>query len=146
MSSRPGIKPSQGSAASGSFHAGAPIPTLAGMRRQTHKYQTFPTPPPKTPLEQPPSADLLGDDDDTASGADDEEDDENEDDITPLPVRQLLLLAFLSLSEQTALNSISPYLPEMVVSMPSIPADDKGVYVGILASAFALAQLSTNFL
>jgi len=116
------------------------------MRRQTHKYQTFPTPPPKTPLEQPRSADLLGDDDDTASGADDEEDDENEDDITPLPVRQLLLLAFLSLSEQTALNSISPYLPEMVVSMPGIPADDKGVYVGILASAFALAQLSTNFL
>ncbi|KAL3957024.1 hypothetical protein ACCO45_007602 [Purpureocillium lilacinum] len=34
----------------------------------------------------------------------------------------------------------------MVVSMPGIPRDDVGLYVGILASAFALAQLSTNFL
>lgn len=65
---------------------------------------------------------------------------------TPLPARQLLLLAFLSLSEQTALNSMSPYLPEMVVSMPGIPHDKAGLYVGILASAFAVAQLSTNFL
>ncbi|KAJ3534576.1 hypothetical protein NM208_g7484 [Fusarium decemcellulare] len=34
----------------------------------------------------------------------------------------------------------------MVVSMPGIPPSDVGLYVGILASAFALAQLSTNFL
>lgn len=61
-------------------------------------------------------------------------------------MRQLLLLAFLSLAEQTALNSIGPYLPEMVGSMPGIPKEESGLYVGLLASAFALAQLSTNFL
>ncbi|KAF5657456.1 tetracycline resistance (probable transport) [Fusarium heterosporum] len=122
-------------ASSGSFHAGAPIPTLSSLRRQSHRYQTFPTTPPKTPLEQPyvPS---------DGSNSDDEDDHEE----TPLPVRQLLLLAFLSLAEQTALNSISPYLPEMVLNMPGIPDDKAGLYVGILASSFALAQLSTNFL
>lgn len=105
------------------------------MRRQSHRYQTFPTTPPKTPLEQPsPPSDASS----TAS--------EDDNDETPLPVRQLLLLAFLSLAEQTALNSISPYLPDMVVSMPGIPPAEAGLYVGILASAFALAQLSTNFL
>ncbi|KAM0417438.1 hypothetical protein ACHAPT_012587 [Fusarium lateritium] len=127
--------PANRTTSSGSFHAGAPIPTLSAMRRQSHRYQTFPTTPPKTPLEQPaPPSDASS----TAS-----EDDHDE---TPLPVRQLLLLAFLSLAEQTALNSISPYLPEMVVSMPGIPPAEAGLYVGILASAFALAQLSTNFL
>ncbi|KAM0230418.1 hypothetical protein ACHAPO_009182 [Fusarium lateritium] len=122
-------------ASSGSFHAGAPIPTLSNMRRQSHRYQTFPTTPPKTPLEQPYTGS-------NASDSDDEDDGEE----TPLPVRQLLLLAFLSLAEQTALNSISPYLPEMVLNMPGIPDEKAGLYVGILASSFALAQLSTNFL
>lgn len=120
---------------SGSFHAGAPIPSLNNMRRQSHRYQTFPTTPPKTPLEQPaPPSD--------ASSISDESEHEE----TPLPIKQLMLLAFLSLAEQTALNSISPYLPEMVVSMPGIPPEKSGLYVGILASSFALAQLSTNFL
>ncbi|OBS26188.1 hypothetical protein FPOA_00129 [Fusarium poae] len=122
-------------ASSGSFHAGAPIPTLSNLRRQSHRYQTFPTTPPKTPLEQPYTGS-------NASDSDDEDDGEE----TPLPVRQLLLLAFLSLAEQTALNSISPYLPEMVLNMPGIPDEKAGLYVGILASSFALAQLSTNFL
>ena len=150
--SRPPIRPSQGGgsrASQGSFHAGAPIPTLAGlMRRQsTHRYQTFPTPPPKTPLDQPRMSELVSESDGSASGPEDDEENENvADEVTPLPVRQLLLLAFLSLSEQTALNSISPYLPEMVESMPGLPHGQRGLYVGILASAFALAQLSTNFL
>jgi MFS family permease len=43
------------------------------------------------------------------------------------------------------LNSISPYLPEMVGTFPTIPAESVGLYVGLLASAFALAQLCTNF-
>lgn len=123
----------------GSFHAGAPIPTLASMRRQSHRYQTFPTQPPKTPGEQPSP---LSDGDSESEGECSEEDNE----ATPLPVKQLLLLAFLSLSEQTALNSISPYLPKMVGSMPGISQDLNGMYVGLLASAFALAQLSTNFI
>lgn len=65
---------------------------------------------------------------------------------TPLPWKQLGLLALLSLAEQTALNSIAPYLPTMVGSFPSIPTGQEGVYVGLLASAFALAQLTTNLL
>ncbi|KAF6830609.1 major facilitator superfamily transporter [Colletotrichum musicola] len=137
-------------ASSGSFHAGAPIPTLSSiessrrnitMRRQsTHRYHTFPTPPPKTPREQS-SADLFDNHSDTSSNASDHDHDQ-----TPLPVRQLALLAFLSLSEQTALNSIGPYLPQMVESFSDIPDSQTGLYVGMLASAFALAQLSTNLL
>ncbi|KAK4213753.1 MFS general substrate transporter-like protein [Rhypophila decipiens] len=65
---------------------------------------------------------------------------------TPLPWKQLGLLAFLSLAEQTALNSIGPYLPAMVGSFPAIPAGQEGVYVGLLASSFALAQLATNLI
>lgn len=111
------------------------------MRRQsTHRYHTFPTPPPKTPREQS-SADLFDNHSDTSSNASDHDHDQ-----TPLPVRQLALLAFLSLSEQTALNSIGPYLPQMVESFSDIPDSQTGLYVGMLASAFALAQLSTNFL
>jgi MFS family permease len=56
------------------------------------------------------------------------------------------LLALLSLSEQTALNSIGPYLPTMVASFEEIPDGHEGLYVGLLASAFALAQLATNLL
>ncbi|KAH6628930.1 MFS general substrate transporter-like protein [Chaetomium tenue] len=65
-------------------------------------------------------------------------------DITPLPWEQLGLLALLSLAEQTALNSIGPYLPTMVASFDEIPDGHEGLYVGLLASAFALAQLATN--
>ncbi|GAB0135467.1 hypothetical protein EsDP_00003803 [Epichloe bromicola] len=132
-------------ASTGSFHAGAPIPSITPFRRQTstHRYQTFPVQPPKTPLEAPiPSSQSS-----SASSRSSSPDDHGRDhDETPLPVRQLLLLAFLSLSEQTALNSIGPYLPAMVASMPGVPDQKGGLYVGTLASAFALAQLSTNFL
>ncbi|KAK4183928.1 major facilitator superfamily domain-containing protein [Podospora australis] len=65
---------------------------------------------------------------------------------TPLPWRQLGVLAVLSLAEQTALNSIGPYLPAMVSSFPEIPDGQEGLYVGLLASAFAMAQLTTNLL
>ncbi|KAF7537901.1 hypothetical protein G7Z17_g12760 [Cylindrodendrum hubeiense] len=126
-------KPIARTTSSGSFHAGAPIPSLTNPRRNaSSRYQTFPTTPPKALLESPSDASS------EVSDADVNE--------TPLPVRQLLLLAFLSLAEQTALNSIGPYLPEMVASMPGIPPNEAGLYVGTLASAFALAQLSTNFL
>ncbi|KAH7161152.1 major facilitator superfamily domain-containing protein [Dactylonectria macrodidyma] len=125
--------PFRTTSSSGSFHAGAPILTPTTPRRNaSSRYQTFPSTPPKTQLS--PLSDVSSE----AS-----EGDANE---TPLPVRQLLLLAFLSLAEQTALNSIGPYLPEMVAHMPGIPPNESGLYVGTLASAFALAQLSTNFL
>lgn len=61
-----------------------------------------------------------------------------------MPIRQLGLLALLSLAEQTALNSISPYLPTMVESFSEIPEEQMGLYVGLLASTFALSQLVTN--
>ncbi|KAK8043472.1 major facilitator superfamily transporter [Apiospora rasikravindrae] len=127
---------------SGSFRAGSPPPVLAhrgrGLRRlstQHHHYQTFPTPPPKTPGHRPSG----GDESDGGS------DDGDEHEPTPLPWRQLALLALLSLSEQTALNSISPYLPTMVKAFLEEGDESKvGLYVGLLASAFALAQLTTN--
>jgi MFS family permease len=113
---------------------------LQGARRQsTHHYQTFPTPPPK--------ARAAGDDADDGSNDDDDRSDSSS--IyhqTPLPWKQLCLLAVLSLAEQTALNSISPYLPVMVGSFDEIPAPQTGLYVGLLASAFALAQLTTNLI
>lgn len=198
-STRPGITRPVRLTSSGSFHAGAPIPSFpsiyggaaqntgrrrrsfVGIRRQsTHKYHTFPTQPPKTPSDAPDSNGLsptsysghTSDDDDDDGGDDDSDndnDDENRDvrntykrrkhrrrhrhassrdshDVTPLPIRQLALLAFLSICEQTALNSIGPYLPTMIASFPEIPDGEVGLYVGLLASAFALAQLMTNFL
>ncbi|KAI7332447.1 MFS general substrate transporter [Hortaea werneckii] len=64
---------------------------------------------------------------------------------TPLPKRQLAILAVIALAEQTALNSISPYLPEMAASFPEVDEGSVGLYVGLIASAFALAQFTTNF-
>lgn len=57
----------------------------------------------------------------------------------------MAVLAFVALCEQTALNSISPYLPEMASTFPEVNPAQVGVYVGTIASAFALAQLCTNF-
>ncbi|TGZ82350.1 MFS general substrate transporter [Ascodesmis nigricans] len=61
-----------------------------------------------------------------------------------LPTRQLIVLAFISLAEQTALNSISPYLPAMAASFPEVDQKRVGLYVGAIASSFAAAQFSTN--
>ncbi|KAI5922359.1 major facilitator superfamily domain-containing protein [Camillea tinctor] len=132
------------SASIGSFRAGSPLPTLnskrktASLRRvPTHNhYHTFPTPAPKSAGARRPS--------DSASR--DSFTHDHHANTTPLPIKQLALLALLSLSEQTALNSISPYLPEMVESFPGVSHDEVGLLVGLLASAFALAQLATNLL
>lgn len=64
---------------------------------------------------------------------------------SPLPKKQMAILAIIALSEQTALNSISPYLPKMASEFPEVNPGQVGVYVGTIASAFALAQLATNF-
>jgi len=156
------------SSSGGSFHAGDIIPSslspydtgsdsarrrsfgsAAIRRHSTHKYHTFPTAPPKTPSEQRDSSfarALSSGSDETGSEGSSitPEAHHSHDDITPLPWTQLCLLALLSLCEQTALNSISPYLPEMVSSFAEVPSTQTGLYVGILASAFALAQLATN--
>ena len=44
------------------------------------------------------------------------------------------------------MNSISPYLPEMASSFPEVDPAEVGMYVGLIASAFALAQFATNFM
>ncbi|KAI1488025.1 major facilitator superfamily domain-containing protein, partial [Biscogniauxia mediterranea] len=132
------------SASIGSFRAGSPLPTLNSNRRTaslrripTHNhYHTFPTPAPKSAGARRRS--------DSASH--DSFTHDHHANTTPLPVKQLALLALLSLSEQTALNSISPYLPEMIESFPGVSHDEVGLLVGLLASAFALAQLATNLL
>ncbi|KAI1392599.1 MFS general substrate transporter [Hypoxylon trugodes] len=129
----------------GSFRAGSPLPTLPSNRALSstlrrvstqHHYQTFPTPPPRNAGRRP----------DTGSSSSESQAHDHHGAKTPLPVKQLALLALLSLSEQTALNSISPYLPEMIESFPGVSHDEVGLYVGLLASAFALAQLATNLL
>ena len=56
-----------------------------------------------------------------------------------------MVLAVISLSEQTALNSIGPYLPQMVATFKDVHAGQVGLYVGLVASSFALAQFATNF-
>jgi MFS family permease len=55
------------------------------------------------------------------------------------------VLAIIALAEQTALNSISPYLPEMASKFPEVKDGQVGLYVGLIASSFALAQFATNF-
>lgn len=177
-SARPNLQRPVRLTSSGSFHAGAPIPSfpsvlesagrkrkdLKGMRRQsTHRYTTFPTQPPKTPSDAPDSTSILSPGSYSGHTPDGEGDggwnryrrrghghrhtnSRDSNDATPLPIRQLSLLALLSICEQTALNSIGPYLPTMIASFPEIPDGQVGLYVGLLASSFALAQLVTNFL
>ena len=65
---------------------------------------------------------------------------------SPLPTKQLAILAVIALAEQTALNSISPYLPQMAATFPEVESGQVGLYVGVIASSFALAQFATNFL
>ncbi|KAK6361125.1 hypothetical protein TWF730_004872 [Orbilia blumenaviensis] len=64
---------------------------------------------------------------------------------TPIPTRKLLVLALIALAEQISLNSISPYLPEMVSQLPGVESRNIGLNVGLIASAFAMAQFVTNF-
>ena len=122
---------------------GRPNNGTARQKSSTTHYQTFPTPPPKS-KGQPPS--------DTSRPS-------SHDgpplsrmgwkgcirDESPLPVKQLFVLAFISLCEQTALNSIGPYLPQMVASFKDVKSGQVGIYVGLVASSFALAQFATGF-
>lgn len=121
------------------------LPTLATIDRRkssTPHYQTFPTPPPKSrgqpPSSSPPSVYDRGRRGRHNSNASSHTE-------SPLPTRQLAILAIISLSEQTALNSMSPYLPQMASSFPEVDPSEVGVYVGTIASAYALAQFTTNF-
>ncbi|KAF2098147.1 MFS general substrate transporter, partial [Rhizodiscina lignyota] len=99
----------------------------------TLHYQTFPTAPPRSKGRPPSSRSPHGSDE---SGEHHE---------SPLPTKQLAMLAVIALAEQTALNSISPYLPEMAATFPEVAEGQVGLYVGLIASSFALAQFATNF-
>ncbi|PYH48149.1 MFS transporter [Aspergillus saccharolyticus JOP 1030-1] len=108
----------------------------------TLHYQTFDTPPPKS--RGRPNSGQSG------SSGGDSHNQQNDNGSergsgSPLPKRQMAILAFISLCEQTAFNSISPYLPEMVSSFPEARPNTVGMYVGALATAFAIAQLVTNY-
>ncbi|KAF2465866.1 MFS transporter-like protein [Lindgomyces ingoldianus] len=106
-------------------------------KSSTLHYQTFPTKPPTSrgrPLSSSPSP---------PHGRGSESEDVHHE--SPLPTKQLAVLAVIALAEQTALNSISPYLPEMASTFPEVKEGQVGLYVGLIASSFALAQFATNF-
>ncbi|KAK2764979.1 hypothetical protein FQN54_008678 [Arachnomyces sp. PD_36] len=110
-------------------------------RSSTLHYQTFAASPPKS--RGRPLSDQSGSSHDAISP---ESRHHNQAPTSsPLPKRQMAVLAFIALSEQTALNSISPYLPDMASTFPGVEQSQVGVFVGTIASAFALAQCVTNF-
>lgn len=120
------------------------VPEQSALNRQSshQHYHTFDTPPPKS-RGRPNSGDSGPSADSSQHHGNDSPDHPGSE--TPLPKRQMAVLAMIALSEQTALNSFSPYLPDMASSFPEVNPDEVGVYVGSIASAFALAQFLTNF-
>lgn len=126
-------------------------PLLHHRTSSTLHYQTFPTPPPKSAGKPPPKKDGMrqnggpeGPPSPTLTRTDSHDSQQHHE--TPLPKGQLAILAVIALAEQTALNSISPYLPDMASSFPEVDEAKIGLYVGIIASAFAGAQFATNFM
>ena len=120
--------------------------SLAAARRKistTPHYQTFPTSPPKTKGRPPSQSPSTSNEYPSCSRPDSKNSGGHH--ASPLPFRQLAVLAFVALCEQTALNSISPYLPKMASTFPEVHGKDVGVFVGSIASAFAAAQFATNF-
>ncbi|KAK4942723.1 hypothetical protein LTR66_014677 [Elasticomyces elasticus] len=115
-------------------------PGLMQRHTSTLHYQTFPTAPPSSRGKPPPSSSSP-----TVSRADSRRGSQSSNPESPLPKRQLAILAVIALAEQTALNSISPYLPDMASSFPEVDESQVGLYVGLIASSFALAQFATNF-
>lgn len=128
----------------------SPFSNLMQRHSSTLHYQTFPTTPPAASGPPPVEGDqslyqtLSGVLSDGASsrtcGTNG-----NGKGHTPMPMKQLIILAVISLAEQTALNSISPYLPEMAGTFPGVDKSSVGLSVGVIASSFALAQFSSKF-
>ena len=118
-----------------------PFTAMDRRKSSTPHYQTFPTPPPKS-KGRPPLGSRPSSSNDRIARPGSNGSDHHD---SPLPKRQLIVLAIIALSEQTALNSISPYLPQMASNFPEVGPGQVGLYVGTIASAFALAQFTTNF-
>ena len=128
---------------SGSLDMKFSRPTAADRRKSsTLHYQTFPTAAPKS-KGRPPSLSPSAPHHDVQSPTHTANSSQPAE--STLPKKQLFILAIIALSEQTALNSISPYLPQMASTFPEVEPRQVGVYVGTIASSFALAQLTTNF-
>jgi MFS family permease len=122
------------------------VPARLDRRKSsTIHYQTFPTPPPKSRGRPPASPASSSGYPDRSSNPQHNGNGDDEDQSSPLPTKQLAILAVIALAEQTALNSISPYLPEMTSTFPEVDVQSLGLYVGIIGSSFALAQFATNF-
>ncbi|KAF7889480.1 uncharacterized protein EAF02_001895 [Botrytis sinoallii] len=120
----------------------------SGMERRkssTPHYHTFPTPPPKSRGRPQVASTLSSGGDGSANSNSNEGEPEDEQHQSPLPIKQLAVLAVIALTEQTALNSISPYLPQMTSKFPEVDPSQIGLYVGTIASSFAFAQFTTNF-
>lgn len=115
---------------------------LNRRKSSTQHYQTFSTPPPKSRGQPPSDSSLSSNDGSQHPSRHNSHGSHHE---SPLPKKQLFMLAIIALSEQTALNSISPYLPDMASSFPEVEPSQVGVYVGTIASAYAAAQFATNF-
>ncbi|KAK1092453.1 hypothetical protein LTR48_004321 [Friedmanniomyces endolithicus] len=123
-------------------------PSVYHRQSSTLHYQTFPTAPPRNAGRQVSKRDIqrhasrspTAERRPLSSGSGDGKHGE-----TPLPKGQLAILALIALAEQTALNSISPYIPEMAATFPEVGEGQVGMYVGLIASSFALAQFTTNF-
>ena len=124
---------------------GETTPAMERRKSSTPHYQTFPTPPPKSRGRPPlsPTSSSGQDGHTNPPNQDGAADQDNQN--SPLPKKQLAILAVIALAEQTALNSISPYLPEMTSTFPEVDPSQIGLYVGTIASSFALAQFATNF-
>ncbi|KAK2747124.1 hypothetical protein FQN57_002381 [Myotisia sp. PD_48] len=117
-------------------------PSIIRRISSTPHYHTFSTPPPRSagrPLSGASTSSNAFSNHDASEHA--------EEPVTsPIPVQQMAVLAFIALCEQTAFNSIGPYLPDMTFSFPEVVSEDQvGIFVGTIASCFALAQFSTNF-
>jgi len=118
-------------------------PSIEPRRKSsTLHYQTFPTTPPTSRGRPPSSSPDRGESSDGNDASNHEQHHRHE---TPLPKLQLAVLAVIAIAEQTALNSISAYLPKMALSFPEVSKGQVGLYVGLIASCFALAQFTTNF-
>lgn len=117
-------------------------PSIEPRRKSsTLHYQTFPTTPPTSRGRPPFSSPDPGESSDGHEGSNHE----GHHHETPFPVKQLAILAVIAVAEQTALNSISAYLPKMALTFPEVSDEQVGLYVGLIASCFALAQFTTNF-
>lgn len=114
---------------------------LLRRKSSTPHYQTFGGIAPPRSRGRPLSDSQNSSSNDLSSAG---HEDEHNHTASPLPKRQMAILAIIALCEQTALNSISPYLPEMASTFPEVNPGQVGVYVGTIASAFALSQMVTG--